>query len=141
MKKGWLIKQLTSERDWKKHWFVLTGNSLRYYKDAKAEETNTLDGRIDLSTCYDIVEVSIGRNYGFRIKARKNIFINFLSIYWDSYYGQNFLYFPFGSHVDLQLHVLLQSVPITTKVVSSNPAHGEMYLIQHYVMNFVSDLC
>ena len=37
MKKGWLIKQGTSEKDWKKHWFVLTGNSLRYYKDAKAE--------------------------------------------------------------------------------------------------------
>ena len=24
----------------------------------------------------------------------------------------------------------MQSVPITTKVVSSNPAHGEVYLIQ-----------
>ena len=24
-----------------------------------------------------------------------------------------------------------QSVPITNKVVSSNPAHGEVYLIQH----------
>ncbi|KAK3090806.1 hypothetical protein FSP39_014816 [Pinctada imbricata] len=45
MKKGWLIKQGTSEKDWKKHWFVLTGTSLRYFKDAKAEETNTLDGR------------------------------------------------------------------------------------------------
>ena len=27
-----------------------------------------------------------------------------------------------------------------TKVVSSNPAHGEVYSIQHYVMKFVSDL-
>jgi hypothetical protein len=26
------------------------------------------------------------------------------------------------------------SVPITTNVVSSNPAHGEVYLIQHYVI-------
>jgi hypothetical protein len=34
----------------------------------------------------------------------------------------------------------MQSVPITTNVVSSNPAHGEVYLIQHYVMKFVSDL-
>ena len=34
----------------------------------------------------------------------------------------------------------LQSVPITTKVVSSNPAHGEVYSIQHYVIKFVSDL-
>ena len=34
----------------------------------------------------------------------------------------------------------MQSVPITTKVVSSNPGHGKMYLIQHYVIKFVSDL-
>jgi hypothetical protein len=33
-----------------------------------------------------------------------------------------------------------QSVPITIKVVSSNLAHGEVYLIQHDVINFVSDL-
>jgi len=30
--------------------------------------------------------------------------------------------------------------PITTKVVSSNPVHGEVYSIQHYVIKFVSDL-
>ena len=40
--------------------------------------------------------------------------------------------------LDLQLHV--QSEPITTKVVSSNPVHGEVYSIQHYVIKFVSDL-
>jgi len=34
----------------------------------------------------------------------------------------------------------MQSVPITTKVVSLNPAHGEVYSIQHYVIKFVSDL-
>ena len=34
----------------------------------------------------------------------------------------------------------MQSVPITSKVVSSNPVHGEVYLIQHYVIKFVSDL-
>jgi hypothetical protein len=39
---------------------------------------------------------------------------------------------------DLQLPV--QSVPITTNVVSSNPAHGEVYSIHHYVIKFVSDL-
>jgi hypothetical protein len=27
----------------------------------------------------------------------------------------------------------VQSVPITTKVVSSNPVHGEMYSIQHVI--------
>jgi len=30
-------------------------------------------------------------------------------------------------------------VPITTKVVSFNPVHGEVYSIQHYVIKFVSD--
>jgi len=29
---------------------------------------------------------------------------------------------------------------IHTKVVSSNPVHGEVYSIQHYVIKFVSDL-
>jgi hypothetical protein len=29
---------------------------------------------------------------------------------------------------------------ITTKVVSSNPVHGEVYSIQHYEKKFVSDL-
>ena len=41
-------------------------------------------------------------------------------------------------YLDLQLPV--QSVPITTKVVSSNPVHGEVYSIQHYMIKFVSDL-
>ena len=31
-------------------------------------------------------------------------------------------------------------MPITTTVVSSNPFHGEAYSIQHYVIQFVSDL-
>jgi hypothetical protein len=43
-----------------------------------------------------------------------------------------------AEYLDLQL--LVQSVPITTKVVSLNPAHGEVYSIQHYVIKFVSDL-
>jgi hypothetical protein len=34
----------------------------------------------------------------------------------------------------------VQSVPITTKVVSSNPIHGKVYSLQHYVIKFVSDL-
>ena len=35
--------------------------------------------------------------------------------------------------------VPMQSVPITTNVVSSNPVHGEVYSIQSYVIKFVSD--
>jgi len=40
--------------------------------------------------------------------------------------------------LDLQLPV--QSVPITTKVLSSNLSHGKAYSIQHYVVKFVHDL-
>jgi hypothetical protein len=40
--------------------------------------------------------------------------------------------------LDLQLPV--QSVPTTTKAVSSIPAHGGVYFIQHYAIKFISDL-
>ena len=40
--------------------------------------------------------------------------------------------------LDLQLPV--HAVPFTTKVVSSNPVHGEVHSIQHYVIKFVSVL-
>jgi hypothetical protein len=41
-------------------------------------------------------------------------------------------------YLDLQLS--MQSAPITTNVVSSNPAHDEVYSMQHYVIMFVSGL-
>ena len=34
----------------------------------------------------------------------------------------------------------MQSVAITTKVVSLNPAHAKVYWIQHYVIKFIIDL-
>ena len=34
----------------------------------------------------------------------------------------------------------MQSVPITTKVMSSNPADGKVYSMQHYVIKFVSHI-
>jgi len=40
----------------------------------------------------------------------------------------------------LDLQLPMQSAPIPTTVVSSNPAHGEVYSIEHYVLKFVSDL-
>jgi hypothetical protein len=35
-------------------------------------------------------------------------------------------------HMVVWLKLYVQSVPITTKVVSSNPDHGEVYSIQRY---------
>jgi len=40
--------------------------------------------------------------------------------------------------VDLQLP--MKSVTRVTEVVSSNPAHGEMYMMQFYGIKFVNDL-
>ena len=40
----------------------------------------------------------------------------------------------------LDLIQRVQSVLITTKVVSSNPVQDEMYSIQHHVIQFVNDL-
>jgi hypothetical protein len=46
----------------------------------------------------------------------------------------------YKKHVVDLLSPRVQSVPITTNVVSSNPVHGEVYSIQHYFIKFVSDL-
>jgi hypothetical protein len=56
-------------------------------------------------------------------------------------------YYFYGGHLGCDRLVVgltttfvpVQSVPMTTKVVSSNPVHGEVYKIQHYVIKFVSD--
>ncbi|XP_034297435.1 myosin phosphatase Rho-interacting protein isoform X4 [Pantherophis guttatus] len=73
-KKGWLTKQ-DEDGQWKKHWFVLTDQSLRYYRDSVAEEAADLDGEIDLSTCFDVTEYSVQRNYGFQIHTKEGKFI------------------------------------------------------------------
>ena len=39
----------------------------------------------------------------------------------------------------LDLQLLMEWVHIMPEVVSSNPAHGEMYAVQHYVIKLVSD--
>jgi hypothetical protein len=43
---------------------------------------------------------------------------------------------------ELDLQLFVQSVSLTTKIVSSNPVHGVVYSKQHYmyVIKFVSDL-
>jgi hypothetical protein len=51
------------------------------------------------------------------------------------------LYVPGGrSSHDRMVQLPVQSVPIITKVVSSNPVHDKLYSIQHYVIKFASNL-
>nr|XP_033770949.1 myosin phosphatase Rho-interacting protein isoform X2 [Geotrypetes seraphini] len=72
-KKGWLTK-LYEDGQWKKHWFVLTDQSLRFYRDSVAEEAADMDGEIDLSPCYDVTEFPVQRNYGFQIHTKEGKF-------------------------------------------------------------------
>ncbi|XP_042648156.1 TRIO and F-actin-binding protein isoform X2 [Tyto alba] len=72
-KKGWM-SILDKSGEWKKHWFVLTDSSLRYYRDSNAEEADDLDGEIDLRSCTDVTEFAVQRNYGFQIHTKDAIF-------------------------------------------------------------------
>ncbi|XP_060101466.1 TRIO and F-actin-binding protein [Heteronotia binoei] len=72
-KKGWM-SILDEPGEWKKHWFVLTDSSLKYYRDSNAEEADDLDGEIDLRSCTDVTEYAVQRNYGFQIHTKDGVF-------------------------------------------------------------------
>uniref|UniRef100_A0A8C4HDW3 PH domain-containing protein n=1 Tax=Dicentrarchus labrax TaxID=13489 RepID=A0A8C4HDW3_DICLA len=72
-KKGWMVK-LDETDQWKKYWFVLSTDSLRYYKDSIAEEASDLEGEIDLTKCYNVSEYQVQRNYGFQIHTPKDVY-------------------------------------------------------------------
>ncbi|XP_041729340.1 myosin phosphatase Rho-interacting protein isoform X1 [Coregonus clupeaformis] len=72
-KKGWMVK-LDKGDQWRKYWFVLSADSLRYYKDSLAEENSDLDGEIDLTKCHNVSEYQVQRNYGFQIHTQKCVF-------------------------------------------------------------------
>lgn len=65
IKKGWLLKQ-GSGKEWAKHWFVLRGVALMYYRDPNAEDKGILDGVMDLSSVNNVVDIQVQRNYGFQ---------------------------------------------------------------------------
>ncbi|RVE69947.1 hypothetical protein OJAV_G00082850 [Oryzias javanicus] len=69
-KKGWMVK-LEENGEWKKFWFVLSTDSLRYFRDSLAEETSDLEGEIDLTNVFQVSEYEVQRNYGFQIQTAK----------------------------------------------------------------------
>ncbi|XP_043090622.1 myosin phosphatase Rho-interacting protein-like [Puntigrus tetrazona] len=72
-KKGWMSR-LGEDGKWRKHWFVLTDQTLRFYRDSAAEEAADVDGEINLSTCYDVTDFPVQRNYGFQIHTKDGVF-------------------------------------------------------------------
>ncbi|XP_077068452.1 uncharacterized protein LOC143721692 isoform X2 [Siphateles boraxobius] len=72
-KKGWMSR-LGEDGKWRKHWFVLTDKTLRFYRDSVAEEAADVDGEINLSTCYDVTDYPVQRNYGFQIHTKDGVF-------------------------------------------------------------------
>lgn len=59
-------------QEWVKHWFVLRGSALMYYRDPSAEDNGILDGVIDLGMVQKVTEIQVARNYGFEIVVGLN---------------------------------------------------------------------
>ncbi|XP_072550186.1 uncharacterized protein [Salminus brasiliensis] len=72
-KKGWLLT-LDDQEQWRKYWFVLSAQSLRFYLDSGAEEASELVGEIDLTTCRKVTEHLVQRNYGFQLHTPKLVY-------------------------------------------------------------------
>ena len=80
IKKGWLMKQ-SLNKEWNKHWFVLRGCGLMYYRDPTAEDKGIMDGVIDLNTVTSVKSVQVARNYGFQTVVSSYFFLlNFLNV-------------------------------------------------------------
>ncbi|KAL7860267.1 hypothetical protein AOLI_G00166160 [Acnodon oligacanthus] len=72
-KKGWLLS-LNDHEQWRKYWFVLSAHSLHFYLDSGAEESSELVGEIDLTTCYQVTENQVQRNYGFQLHTHTHVY-------------------------------------------------------------------
>ncbi|XP_034387528.1 TRIO and F-actin-binding protein-like [Cyclopterus lumpus] len=58
----------------RKHWFVLGDTSLRYYRDADAEESDDLDGEINLTSCVNVSDCDVEKDYGLQIQTKRAVF-------------------------------------------------------------------
>lgn len=68
MRKGWL--QRATGAGTARHWFVLRGAALMYYRDPSAEDCGIMDGVIDLNGVAAVTEAPTARQFGFLIKVR-----------------------------------------------------------------------
>ncbi|XP_027874832.1 TRIO and F-actin-binding protein-like isoform X1 [Xiphophorus couchianus] len=68
------MSRLDEQGKWMKHWFVLGDTSLRYYRDSEAEESDDLDGEIDLTSCVNVSDCDEEKNYGLQIQTKRAVF-------------------------------------------------------------------
>ncbi|XP_054616261.1 uncharacterized protein LOC129171546 isoform X2 [Dunckerocampus dactyliophorus] len=71
-KKGWMVK-LDQDGQWRKYWCVLSADSLRFYKDFKAEEASDREREVDLTECFNVCECEVQKNYGFQIHTPNGV--------------------------------------------------------------------
>ncbi|KAK1886941.1 TRIO and F-actin-binding protein [Dissostichus eleginoides] len=70
---GWM-SSLDDHGKWGKHWFVLGDSTLRYYRDPEAEESNDLDGEINLTSSVNVSDCDVEKNYGLQIQTKRAVF-------------------------------------------------------------------
>ncbi|XP_056228911.1 uncharacterized protein LOC130167019 [Seriola aureovittata] len=70
---GWMSR-LDEHGKWRKHWFVLGDTSLRFYRDSEAEESDDLDGEINLTSCVHVSDCDIEKSYGLQIQTKRAVF-------------------------------------------------------------------
>ncbi|XP_071329363.1 TRIO and F-actin-binding protein-like isoform X2 [Trachinotus anak] len=68
------MSRLDEHGKWRKHWFVLADASLRYYRDSEAEESEDLDGEIDLTSCVNVSDCDVEKSYGLQIQTKRAVF-------------------------------------------------------------------
>ncbi|XP_059188631.1 myosin phosphatase Rho-interacting protein-like [Centropristis striata] len=68
------MSRLDEHGKWRKHWFVLRDTSLRFYRDSEAEESDDLDGEINLKSCVNASDCDVEKNYGLQIKTKRAVF-------------------------------------------------------------------
>ncbi|MED6259065.1 hypothetical protein ATANTOWER_016477, partial [Ataeniobius toweri] len=68
------MSRLNEQGKWKRQWFVLVETSLRYYRDSEAEESDDLDGEIDLTSCVNVSDCDVEKNYGLQIQTKRVVF-------------------------------------------------------------------
>ncbi|MED6273778.1 hypothetical protein CHARACLAT_009924 [Characodon lateralis] len=71
--RGWMSR-LNEQGKWKRQWFVLGDTSLRYYRDSEAEESDNLDGEISLTSCVNVSDCDVEKNYGLQIQTKRVVF-------------------------------------------------------------------